>query len=420
MALYDTDTASPGSLVLRVGPPGSAVELDHFIEYDYHEDFLTPADGGEFIVDEAELTDQDKTYIIPGARVEIAIDDQVQCVGYLDEIKIKSARGSGTTWSLPFRQWISPAVDCHVDPGLRLASSMSLADMLQAVFASFGATVFSEDNYANRNAITGAIHGQPNKAKKLKSYLLHTLKPYDAEGAFAFASRISQRFGLWIWAANDGETIIVSKPDFSQDSRYQLYHKSDTTLAAHNNVLSSDVIISRKDQPTMIFATSPTGGGSSAKGTAKGAVINPLIVNGSDLIAPIAQQYPSVPFAVPADFTKQLVGFLQVNNWIPIPDPNARPLFLKDGESHTKEQLNAFLLRELSLRMRHALTAQYVIEGHKLNGQPICVDTMIDVDDDYSNLHLTLWILQRRFQKAAGSSGTTTTIHGILPGTLVF
>ena len=218
------------------------------------------------------------------------------------------------------------------------------------------------------------------------------------------------------WPAADGQTLVVSKPDFDQDPRYGLVHRTDAGGTGQNNVLDGDVVVSRRDQPTIIFASGNGGGGEFAKQTLKGGIINPLITNGADLYAPILQAYPTVNFTTLA----QGISIPPVNNWIPFVDPNARPLYLKDPESHTQEQLGNYLRRELALRMQKALTAHYTIEGHKLNGQPVCVDTIISVEDDVSGLHMPLWISERHFTKAAGDTGTKTRITGILPGTLQF
>ncbi len=244
---------------------------------------------------------------------------------------------------------------------------MTLEDLLKAVFEPFGMKVLAVDNLANRNAIRGRVYGPKTskKGKTLKSYTLHQIKPYPQEGAFAFASRVSQRFGLWLWPYVDFQTIMVGKPDFDQDPSYTLVHRVKD--GGDNNVEESDFVRSRKEQPTVIYASGFGAGGEFAKSKLRAGIINPLITGtlAGDSLQKILKAYPEVQF-VKIDSIPALRSGAEV---FTLADPNARPLYLYDAESHTQEQLNAFLLRELSLRMRKSLTASYTIMGHTLNGQ---------------------------------------------------
>jgi|SRR5579875_293369 len=412
MAAYDTDPPELGSIKIRLPNAGSGgVEFDHFLSYDYHEDYLIPVDAGRFTLDVDELSTSDLQALAPGAKVEVTIADLPQTVGWLDTVRIRSNRSGGAVADIEFRNWLSPAIDAQVDPQTRFAPSMTLLDMLTAVFKPFGVAVFSESNDANRNAITGQKYGTPTskKGKPLKSYVLHQQKPYPNEGAFAFASRISQRFGLWIRPGADGKSIVVCKPDFDQQPSYAIHHKTDDS-AIYNNVIESEVQKSRLDQPSIIFAYGFGGGGEFAKATLKGGIINPVVVtDNSEIVA----AYPSVSFKT-AEVPAIASGIATV-----MYDPMARPLYLCDREAHTQSELDAFIRRELSLRMRKALFAVYTFEGHRLGGVPLAVDTIISVDDDRSNLHTPLWIQGRRFRKSP-TEGTRTTIECILPGSLQF
>lgn len=419
-ALPDNDKPEDGSLELRVGAQGgSGVVLTHFLEYEYTEDFLSPSDSSSFTIDEDELSDKEKAALVPGAAVDLANAGNVQSSSLIDEITITGSRSGGTLIHVALRDWLSPAVDGHVDPKTRFTQTMTLLDVINTVLAPYDVTAISVDNTANRNAITGRTYGQPKGKKSLKQYPLgNPAKPQPNEGAFSFCSRIAQRFGLWIWPTAVPGVVMVGAPDFNQTPRYSLIHK--TGSGSLNNVFESHVVKSRKEQPTIIFASGFGGGGEFPKSKIRGGIINPLIVSGEDLVAPIVQRYPGVRFTTLGDGKNGVIfKYPPVNNFIPLPDPNARPVFLYDPESHTQDQLDAYLRRELSLRMRKALTATYTIEGQTLNGQTACVDSMVDVQDDRSDLHMTLWVLGRRFSKSA-HAGTRTTLELILPGSLLF
>lgn len=423
MALYDTATPEQGSVAISLpnagaanGPGGGAGgRFTNFLSYEYDEDFLTPADQWSFTLSEDALSSADLAMLIPGAVVEVSIDGQPQSVGYLDDVKVRVARGGGTVVTLEGRDWMSPAVDCHVDPQYRISEGAKLIQLLNEVFGSFGMKVVSDDNITNNDAITGAVRGHKTskKGKTSRDALLHETKPYPQEGAFAFASRVSQRFGIWLWPTTTRGTIVAGRPNFTQPPRYALIHSTDPAFAPHNNVEDSEVVKSRKDQPGIIFASGFGAGGNFAKSRLRGGIINPLIADGATLFSPIFGDYPDVKFAT-VDFV-----FPPVGNFIPIPDPNARPLYLYDPESHTQDELDAFLRRELALRLRKALTARYTIMGHKLNGQPIAVDTVVSVKDDRSGLDMNLWVLGRKFTKSA-HEGTRTHIQTILCGALTF
>lgn len=392
------------------------IEFSKFISYEYDESFLTPSDASTFVLADDELTTQQRAALACGTRVEVSIDDRVQSISYITKLRTRSSRGTGTLVTVECMDWLNRAVKGHVDPNTRFKPSMTLEDLLTAVFEPFGMQVLATDNAANRNAITGAVYGTPTskKGKPLKSFILHQIKPNPQEGAFAFAARVSQRFGLWLWPAVDGSTVIVGKPDFDQDSRYQLHHTLDST-AKQNNVTDSDVEVSDEEQPNILFASGFGGGGEFAKSRLHAGIINPLVQPPANSLAEITNAYPNVPFVLPPvpAIASGLATF-------PILNPNAVPLYLYDPESHTQDQLNAFVQRELSLRMRKSLVAHYTFEGHTLGGQPVAVDTLVDVHDDRARLNLPLWVLSRKFHKAGHGAGTYTTVELIRPGSLTF
>jgi prophage tail gpP-like protein len=409
--LASGDNPELSSLSIRmpsVFVSGMPLTFRNFLSYELHDHFLKDSDGWSFTLARDDMSSIDVTALTPRAAVEVAIDDVVISRGYIDEITVRSDAHGGSIVTVEGRDWLSPAVDSHVDPNTRFTSSMTLDQMLTAVFAPFGMTVLAIDNIANRNAKTGRVYGEKvsKSGKPLKSYVLHELKPYQQEGAFQFAARVSQRFGLWLWPAADGKTLICGKPEFDQDARYQLLHKAPT--GAQNNVIESHVSQSGRDQPTCILSCGFGGGGDFPRSTLRSGVINPL-VDGD--ISPIIDKYPQVKFLTPSLATSAVE---------PITEPNNRPLYIYDPESHSQDQLDAFTLRELSLLMRKSLTAHYTIEGHKLNGQNVVTDTIVSVDDDVSNLHLPLWVIGVSYSKRGGAQGTTTTLECIRPGTLTF
>src|SRR6185312_738125 len=322
----------------------------------------------------------------------------------------------------------------HVDPNTRFKESMTLEDLMNQVFAFIaqGKVKFATDSVANLNVITGGAYG-PKTSKRgapLKRYVLHQIKPYPQEGAWAFASRVSQRFGLWPWAAQDGETIVVDKPDFTSAPLYQIRNSRDPSWATHNNVLEWDACASRKNQPTAIFASGYGGGGYNEKSNLKAGILNPvtsiLLSLQSQIAALPGPSDPSSADVQGIQAAYPTVDFTQLATpptgdglaILPLFDPVPRPLYVEDRDAHDQAELSAFVLRELSLRMRESLHYAVKIPGHRLGGVPIAVNTQIDVQDDLAGIHQTLWIMEREMRKDRG--GTSTHFSCIRPGTLVF
>lgn len=393
---------------------GSPIVIRNFLSYDYREHYLAmPCDAWSFTVAAGSLSRQDRQSIRLGSKVEAWIDGCLQTTGWLDKVRTTSAADAGSILTLEGRSWISQVVDAHIDPQQRFSEAMTLEQFAQAVLAPFGVQAIVDDNESNRNVITGALRGiaTSKKGRPLKQFVQHLEKPYPAEGAWAFLCRVAQRFGVWPRAAADGKTVVFSTPDFDQQPTYRLQHTIDDG-GAHNNVLASDVTRSREEQPTVIFGFGAGGGGEWALTKLKGAVMNPLIApQAPATLASVLGAYPNIRaelLPLPA-IASAILDKLY-------PDPVARPLFLYDDQSHTQEQLRAFLLREMSLRMRKALDARYTILGHRIGARPVAVDTMIDVQDDVSDLHIPLWVLGRHFSKT--KAGTVSEFELIRPGTI--
>ena len=411
MGLTDLTQPVLGEMTIRVTSGSTAVEFDRFLEYDYKENYLEASDSLSFTLDQRELSRTDAGVLVPGAIVEPCVDGKVQSRSILDEPQATFSRDEGNVVRCEARDWLSVAVDGQVDPQTRFVPSMSLLDLIVAAYSTINPniTVFA-DAIANKNVITGRVYGQKTtaKGKVLKHLILGQEKPYPNEGLFAFTSRVAQRFGLWIRPYVDGESISVASPDYTQPPRYGICHAFDEKRVM-NNVERGTFAKNRKDQPSIIYASGFGGGGNFAKSRLRAGIVN-LAVNADN--SKIIQAYSDVPLIDIAPITAAFP---------PLVEDAARPAFLYDPESHTQEQLEAFLRRELSLRMRKALTARYEIMGHMLNGQPIAVDTICAVLDQQpvADWNGPMWVLARNFRKSA-KGGARTTVDMVLPNSIQF
>jgi prophage tail gpP-like protein len=395
------------------------VALDKFLEYNFTSDFLIPSDQFSFTVAYNYLTDKEKQALVIGAEVVLEVVGSVQCTGYIDSLDFTGSRDGGTRLTITGRDKLSYAVDSHIDPRVSFKAEQSLLEVLGTVFEPFG---FSEDmidadNDANRSAQTGNLANNTRKGegarsvgargRALKKFKIQPYKPYPGEGVFAFASRLSQRFGLWIWMSADGNTLIVSKPNFDTQSVATLQRSLDPKISANNNVLDGTIKFDATNQPSIVYASGSGGGGEFPKSKLRAGIKNPCI--DVDTTA-IEETYPQVQVEKPN------YGFAKFKN------KHARPIYLYDDESKTQEQLDYYVQREMSLFTRRSLNASYTVPGHAYRtGGEVCVwtvDTLVNVIDDVADFQEQMWVQSRTFTKSRG--GTRTQLQLIRPNTLVF
>lgn len=396
------------------------ISFPNTLGYEMNSHYLTACSSFGWDLDEDELSTTEKAALVPGTGVHVAINDLPQMCGYLDSIDVKSGRG-GTVWHMECREWNSPLIDAHADPMVQFSETQTLTQLLTEAlspfiaFSGFGNTDANiqivTDAAANRNIITGALRGtKTNKnGTILKKVLAHRVKPYEHEPMWSFLMRVATRFGLWLRPTADGTAIICSQPDFTQDPSYGLVHS--VASGAQNNVVDGGFKISRMNQPSSILASGFGGGGVFANSTLRAGIVNPVVQGNG---AASFSQYPGLTIIpsptlgpAPAQITNGMLN------------PDLRPRYMYDSESHNADELASFLRRELSMLMRDSLHADYTIEGHRLGGQPVAVDTVIQVDDDRSNFSGPLWIEGITFTKRPGE-GTKTRMNCIRLGTLTF
>ena len=409
-------------LQLHDSSGGVVTEVTNFRDYNFTSNFLTPTDHFAFTIGDEAVKKSILDGIFVGQQVTLKVSGYVQAGGFIDRIKLSSSRGSGTEVAIEGRDWLSPACDAMIDPGkVRFKSSNTLLDVIRECFGPYGfggiGQILSSDE-ANGNIITGQKRGlkTSKSGKTVKSILSHQLKPYPHEGVFAFASRLTQRFGLWIWASADGLNLIVDEPDFTQKAIYDIVHKSGD--ASGNNVLDASVDADGGNQPTVIIATGSGGGGETGRTGLVSIMVNGL--TGVDLktglvrpeVQAITDSYPDV---VPIPI--QVFDFGSVP---PLNSARVRPIYLHDDESKTQDELDSFVRREMALHQQKAIVARYTHEGHTLRGIPFYTNSVANVDDDILQIHGRMWCLSRTFSKTRGGNGTRAVTEWIMPGTLAF
>jgi prophage tail gpP-like protein len=382
----------------------SGITLRNWTRYSFKSEYLTPADGFSFTVGDSELDFDTQGPLRLGTHVRLLLDGIVQADGYIDTIDVGADSESGFELTIEGRDAFGHVVDTVADPTVQFKEGTTLDQIIKQILAPFGWPDDSDyviDNAANRDAKAGLRGIRRSKGKRtfgreLKSRVEHQLKPFNREGTFKFLSRITQRHGLWPKVSADGETVIVSRPDFTQEPSNQLLRSRTGTT----NVLGGRVRFSALDQPNLIVADGFGAGGEFGHGQLRTIASNPAFYTGD----PAYQE----PFKKYTD-AKRLVDFKAIAT--PIYMPRNRTLYLHDDESTTQEQLDNFVRREMSLLVRKSLAASYVVEGHGqiINGDfvPWDIDTTVDVQDTVAGLVETLWVAGREFMRSRSGGSFT-------------
>lgn len=422
MAAFTPNSPDRDEVVLRI--MDAHVTLSNWTHYSFNSHFLTPADAFHFTVGDNQITDEVREALTLGARVRLTLNNVVLADGHIDSVEIKADRSTGIVYDIAGRDRLGLAVDSVADPTKQFKEGQTLADALKDIFGPFGwlsDDSFVIDNSASRDLRTGATRGTKSGHSKkhfgepLKSIVLHQLKPHNHEGVFNFASRICQRFGLWIWASADGEKLIVGKPDFTQEPLYQLQRTAD----GGTNVLRGSAHLSMSEQPTVIIADGFSGLPEFGKGRIKSICVNPYFgVDADGFVLPevsaLLQKFPNV---TPITLVTQPFRRREVN--LPL-----RPMYLHDDESKTQLQLDNFVRREMSLLMRKSLVCHYTVEGHgqvNPDGEFVAwaTDTVVDVQDDVTDVHERMYVLSCTYTKSR-SGGTHTDLELIRLNSIQF
>jgi prophage tail gpP-like protein len=396
--------------------PKTGFRLDTWTSYSFYSNFLTPVDEWHVTLENAELPKRVLSALQAGGQFALSINGHIQGSGYLDDVVVGQSRDAGTSVLVEGRDGLAQMLDTNMDPRFKFAENQTLQQFILQCAAPFGWSQdahITDNNAANQNVLTGQKRGIRTsiKGRYLKSVLRHRLKPYPQEGSLHFCSRIVERHGLKIWLSADGTQLVIGKPSFDQGS-FMTLSRLDANPAA-NNVIHGSARTSLKSQPSIIIGQTRGGGGEFPKSRLTRYIQNPQVVADNSAIR---SAYPDAQEVFVLDGNGNP---LASSDFRLINAPRARAMFLEDDESKTPEELENFLRREMALKMRQGFTAHYTVDQHTQHGIPWAVDTMVQVDDDRTNLHEPLYVLARTFTKSR-SDGTKTHLELIRPNTLSF
>lgn len=401
----------------------SGIRITRWKEYSVNSDFLTPTDGWSFRVAAGDLGSAEREALQPGARVELSVNGYAQLDGTIDLVETSTSRSGGTEINIQGRDLLSECVDSCADPKLRLKPNDSLYDAVARIFEPFGIAPgdYFIDDQSDRELRTGSAYRvggkkarAPSRAKKPRPRKppvpdVGYQKPHPSEGAFAFAARLAQRFGFWIWMAASGKIVIIGRPNFDQEPLHEL--RSKVADVTRNNVLESSLRLEMAEQPSLIYAEGSGGGGEFGKSQHRAFMANPALDLDSDpAIETLLTRFPgTTEVQFPLFAPKRLRA------------RTSRPMYLHDEESKTFEQLQKFIQREMATRVRRAYTYRCTVVGHynRETGGIYCVNTVARVIDENVGADELLWIKSRTFKKSR-SGGSTTELELIRLNSLEF
>lgn len=401
---------------------GSRVSIRNWTRYSFNSNYESPTDGWSFAVGDDEIPEVLKNGLVPGALVQFTINGLVQGAGNIDSVTRNVTRSGGTEWTINGRDVFGPVVDAHIDPRRQFKKDMTLEQIVQEVFDGFNPAggdweyVWNAD--ANHKVKTGRARGKGGKRQAKRQAKLDQMRPGVHEGAYAFVSKLVHRQGLHVFPSADGAAVIVDYPSYDQEPLHTLVR-----TAEESNILDGSVKWSCQDQPSVIIADGMSGGGEFGHSQVMAKMVNPFTgVDQNGMKWPevkmVCDAYPSARELFFDSVTFGLKEFRWPQHF------HTRPLFLHDENSQTAEELESFLRREMSLRVRRVLTVTYTVEGHGQYASdgsfvPYEVDTIVRVRDEPGGLNTALWVLGRTFEKSR-SGGTTTRLELIIPGSLQF
>lgn len=390
--------------------------FDQWITYQFIQNFLAPTSAWTLTAGGDKLKPSIVENLSPGVEMVFKVNGHIQATGYIDSIEYNFSSTGGTEISIQGRDKFSPLVDANFDYRKKFPRDIDIGTFVQTIIEPFGFEVIATDNIWNKGVIQGSLRGNKTseKGKILKKFTKHQLLPYPREGVHQFLSRVLNRDGYFIWCSADGEEFIIGKPDFDTPPPDGYHLKRSKTPNSTNNITHGTVKFDGANQPSAIvadgFAIGTTEFGKSKIIT---RMVNPITGFDED-----GQVHPEI--------SKELANFAdakEINLVVPTTyrrfvHHKPRVMYLHDNESKTQEQLDNFVRREMSLKMREAVECHYSVRGHTApNGHVWAVDTMVQVDDDIANIHGPMYILERNFHKSR-SGGTTTSLKLIPPQSL--
>jgi prophage tail gpP-like protein len=422
-----------------------SVEFKRVVEYTYNSQFTTPTDGWSFSLAGDDVSEATLNTLIPGRRIRLLIDGDIQASGFIDKVDLRLDRNGGKVLQVQGRDSLAPVVDGCIDPyDYAFSPKSTLDDVMKQIYGGvFGFKTITTSDAANRNIITGNDPANTSKAYEtviisakeektkdgktntvlmakpvtksvvtetdktrpifLKDFQVNSCKPHPGESWYQFTAKLAKRFGLWIWADAIGDTIICSRPDYTQQPTFRLSLRNNTSIIDYQ--LSLDM----SHQTNLLVMEGFGGNGDFRKSKFNVAAVNEF--NGynpdgsyTDAVKKELAKYPAISVLPPrTELFRYQARFRNSQH---------RPSYIVDDESKNQKQLAFSARHKLSLLQADAFSVTFKVKGHSQDGQPWAVNTIVEVEDPISGMFEQLWISERTFTKSR-TGGTVTTIKAL-------
>lgn len=370
--------------------------------------YTTPTDGFSFHLYDTNRENLRRLELQP---VELLVDGQSQVLGRIDMTEIG---GNGSELECHGRDYLADAVECNVDPLIKIKDGDTVGNAFLSVLSTVGIdTVFDEDDISMRNVRSGINVKARKSGKAFAKAVLKEFQPKSGEGQFDFLNRLIARFGATIQPGPERSTVVLSKPNYGQDPVAKIFRSADTAISAKNNVVSSSATKDFSRFPTFTLfqgwaAAQDTKGTSLSKQWDTYELISAFMGSDSELAQILADTCLSGRIK-PDSGTK--AGLNQLY----------RLLSFKDDQARTQEQVELAALRAIAERFKDTLEYTVTLRGHadELTGAIWSVDTIIQVEDEICGVSEPLWVAERTLSYSQ-KEGASATLKAYRPGSFQF
>lgn len=411
MAIIANGASEIDTITLRFAD--NLIEIDNWIDYHYNQDFLKPTCEWSFTINDEDGNLVDT--LVYGVGINIYLNGKIQCAGLIEKVTILEDDHGGTLLRVQGRDIMAKVVEGCVNPKLQFGTATTLQAIVTKVLTPLGITQIDNSDHLNLNVLTGKSYA-PDEDAGFNKRQMKELKSHYGEGSWQFLDKLLKRQGFMMWARADGTGVVISQPNYNNNSGLVIKH-SQNTKNTTNNVLFGEKVVDGTGQPALLYCKGFTNGDDAQVVSSDIIMVNELVgldINGIPL--------PAVS-AIIADYQAQGVKILDLrNNLIPLrqsfyqkPIVTA-PCFIKDDEAQDSGQLQNFVKRTMAHFQVKMVNLHYRLLGHTQNSTPWAINTLVQVDDDVLDIHEPYWVMERTFSKTY-SDGTITDLKLIKPYT---
>lgn len=325
--------------VIVVDSDGNESEFSEWKNYAIESDIFTPADAFSFTA--SNMEGEMAGVINKGDLVKVLVDGNPEMVGHIDDVAYQTEPKDATV-EYTGRDLFGFLVDCSAQPqSLKEQTLKTLAEKLTADWII---------EWRVNNDVTLP------RIKKMK------IEP--GENVLEVLQRFASKADMLVWLEPDG-TGVIGKPDYTQTPLYNFYLFVDKSNAKLNNVESSTVTQTWRDQFSSITVCGQSansrsiwGKGGRSKFKAISAIENELRVN--------------------------------------------RPLVMTDGDCASIKQAKQRANLEMARRRFESESLEYTVKGHyQLDAfgvkQYFHADRLANVVDEPAGIEDIYYITRRRF-----------------------